>query len=107
MPKIQQPLKPLDYKNIHIEVIVSGDKEIHKLNKKYLNRDYPTDVLSFEINEVLEDGTLYLGDVIVNKEQAEKQAAEYNNSLEEEISELVAHGVLHLFGKHHDGDDHI
>ncbi|MDC0449199.1 rRNA maturation RNase YbeY, partial [bacterium] len=63
-----------------------------------------TDVLSFETNEVLEDGTFYLGDIIVNKEQAGRQAAEYDNSLEKEIAELVAHGVLHLLGVHHDED---
>jgi probable rRNA maturation factor len=54
----------------------------------------------------LEDGTFYLGDVIVNKEQAERQASEFGNNVEQEISELAGHGILHLLGVHHDGDDH-
>ena len=86
---------------LNITVKVSSDAEIKKLNKKYLDRDCATDVLSFEIGEKLEDGSYYLGDVIVNKDQAARQAKEYGNDLEHEISELVAHGVLHLLGVHH------
>lgn len=92
-------------KKLHINVEISNDSEIKKLNKEYLNRDYPTDVLSFEIKEELEGNTLYLGDVIVNKDQAKRQASEYNNDVEHEIAELVAHGVLHLLGVHHEDDD--
>ena len=89
-----------------ISVSIVDDSEIKKLNKKYRKKDYATDVLSFNISEKREDGTLYLGDVIVNKDQAKRQAGEYGNSVEEEISELTAHGVLHLLGVHHDGDNH-
>ena len=77
-----------------------------KLNKEHRGKDIPTDVLSFTIDEQTEDGKHYLGDVLVNKDQAQRQAREHGNTLEEEISELVAHGMLHLFGVHHEGDDH-
>ena len=87
-----------------ISVYITDDKEMKILNKNYLGRDYPTDVLSFEIKEMQEDGTLYLGDIVVNKDQAKRQAKDYENDLEEEISELVGHGVLHLLGIHHEGD---
>jgi probable rRNA maturation factor len=103
MPKVTS--KNLDHKHINISVRISDDAEIKKLNKEYLGRDFATDVLSFNVDEKLDDGTFYLGDIIVNKEQAERQALEYDNSLEEEISELVAHGVLHLLGVHHHDDD--
>lgn len=92
--------------NTHISVSIVDDKKIAELNKKYRNKDYATDVLSFNIDEKMEDGTFYLGDIVVNIEQAERQAKEYDNTVEQEISELVAHGVLHLLGVHHDGDDH-
>lgn len=91
--------------DFHISVKISGDKDITRLNKEFFKRDYPTDVLSFNINEKLEDGTFYLGDILVNKDQAARQAKDYGNTLEEEISELVAHGVLHLLGVHHSDDD--
>ena len=93
-------------KNTFISVFFTDDKEMRKMNKKYMGRDYPTDVLSFEIKEKQEDGSFYLGDIVVNKDQAKRQAGKYGNDFEEEISELVAHGVLHLLGVHHseDGD---
>jgi len=92
--------------NTYISVSIVDDSEIKKLNKKYRKKDYPTDVLSFNINEKREDRSFYLGDVIVNKDQAKRQAGEHGNSLEEELSELTAHGVLHLLGVHHNGDNH-
>ena len=88
-------------KNTFISVSITNDKEMKKLNKKYMGRDYPTDVLSFEIKEKQENGSFYLGDIVVNKDQAKRQAGKYGNDFEEEISELVAHGVLHLLGVHH------
>ena len=91
--------------NTHISVTLTDDSGIRELNKEHLNRDKPTDVLSFNINEEIENGTFYLGDVIVNKEQAERQAEEFGNTVEEEIAELGAHGVLHLLGVHHEDDD--
>ncbi|MCA9307925.1 MAG: rRNA maturation RNase YbeY [Patescibacteria group bacterium] len=96
-----------DKTNILINVTLCTDTEITKQNKKYFSRDYPTDVLSFTFEDNREDNSLYLGDVLVNKDQAGRQAEEYGNSVEEEISELVAHGILHLLGVHHpDDDDH-
>ena len=92
--------------NIEISITLTNDSEIKKLNKKYLKKDYPTDVLSFNIDQELEKGRYYLGDVIVNTDQAARQANEFGNTLEQEIAELVEHGVLHLLGVHHDGDDH-
>ena len=91
-------------KNTFISVFFTDDKEMRKMNKKYKGRDYPTDVLSFEIKEKQEDGSFYLVDIVVNKDQAKRQAGEYGNDFEEEISELVAHGVLHLLGVHHSED---
>jgi probable rRNA maturation factor len=90
--------------SIYISVSLIDDKEMQVLNKKYRNKDFSTDVLSFDINQDMHDdaGYYYLGDIIVNKDQAKQQAADNDNSLEEEVSALVAHGVLHLLGVHHD-----
>lgn len=77
------------------------DEKMQELNRKHRGKKYTTDVLSFELSEKLPDGTILMGDVVVNKEQAEKQAKELGHPIEEEIAFLVAHGVLHLLGKHH------
>lgn len=89
----------------HISVSIVGDKEIQELNKKHLDRNYPTDVLSFQVKENMEDGSYYLGDIIVNKDQAKRQMEEFGNDVEHEVAELVAHGVLHLLDVHHPHDD--
>lgn len=102
---------------MYIGVSLVDNKKIQALNKKYLKRDYPTDVLSFNYIEAFDeegnsvkvkkgsgDKKDYLGDVVVSTEKAREQAEKYGNTYEEEISELVAHGVLHLLGVHHDGD---
>lgn len=84
-----------------VNVVITSDDEIAKLNKKHLSHNRPTDVLSFNIDETLPDGRYYLGDVIVSRETAERQAQAAGHSVEVEISELIAHGLLHLQGIHH------
>jgi rRNA maturation RNase YbeY len=93
-------------KNSKINVHLVGDDEIQKLNKQHMGKDYPTDVLSFNINEKLPDGEYYLGDIIVNIDEAERQMREYGNTdVRQEIAQLVEHGMLHLMGIHHPHDD--
>ena len=82
-----------------ISLAVVADPAIHALNKQYLDHDYPTDVLSF----VLEDSDELLeGEVVVSIDTAERQAKEYAWSAEEELILYVIHGMLHLVGY----DDH-
>jgi len=105
-PSSLEPTEILkNLKDVYISVSFTGDAEMLELNKTYRKKDYPTDVLSFNLNEKTPEGKFYLGDVIVNIDQAKRQAPEYGNSLEQEISELVGHGVLHLLGVHHDHDE--
>ena len=93
-------MKDKDY----VAVSFVDDKEMQKLNKKYKDKGKPTDVLSFPVSEKMEGGKFYVGDIVVNVEQAKRQAKEYGNTYEEEIAQLVAHGMLHLQGVHHEGD---
>jgi len=89
-------------KNSKIHVHLVGDKEIQKLNKIHMKKDYPTDVLSFNIDEKLPNGEYYIGDVIINIDQAKRQMNDYDNKdIRREISELAEHGILHLLGIHH------
>ena len=59
----------------------------------------------YQADQKTEEGKYYIGDVVVNIDQAERQAAEYGNNLEQEVSELAGHGILHLLGVHHEHDD--
>lgn len=92
------------YKKIIISISLVDSETLHKLNKEYLKKDYPTDVLSFSIDEEIDEDTYHLGDIAISIDQAAKQSKEYDNILEEEIAELAEHGVLHLLGIHHEGD---
>ncbi|SMF08272.1 rRNA maturation RNase YbeY [Paenibacillus barengoltzii] len=93
------------------------DEAIHELNRDYRGIDRPTDVLSFAMNESLEeepeivyeleedeeldDMTDMLGDIIISVERAKAQSEEYGHSLEREIGFLFVHGFLHLLGYDH------
>ncbi|EPY10318.1 metalloprotease [Paenibacillus sp. E194] len=93
------------------------NEQIHELNREYRGIDRPTDVLSFALNESVEEelDILYeiedeqeldemndlLGDIIISTERAKEQADEYGHSLEREIGFLFVHGFLHLLGYDH------
>jgi len=87
---------------MYIEVSLVGNKEIKALNKKYLKKDCTTDVLSFNYNEGEDLGSDFLGEIIISTDRAREQAPEYGNTYEQEVADLVAHGVLHLLGVHHE-----
>jgi len=93
------------YSQVNITVSLVKDAQMKELNSQYKNKDYPTDVLSFETAEETAEGMLQLGEIAVNIDQAQRQAKEYGNDLEHEIAELVEHGTLHLLGVHHKEDE--
>jgi len=104
---------------IEVGVNIVGDRMMTELNKKYRNRSETTDVLSFPLEEVTPakkieslgkkvgfvkspDKVLRLGDVIISYPQAQAEAARQGMSIDEELSILTEHGVLHLLGIHNE-----
>ena len=75
--------------------------EMRKLNNSYSGQDYATDVLSFNYQESSKFQSDELGDIVVNLDQAKVQASQYGLSLNEELANLIVHGVLHIFGHDH------
>ena len=105
-------------KNNEIESVVDiffvDEKTIQQLNKKHREVDKVTDVLSFPMlninynqkltdfeNDVLPNGTIYLGDIVICTNRAKQQAKEYGHSYKREIAFLALHGFLHLLGYDH------
>ncbi len=86
-----------------VTVLLCGNRLIKKLNKEYLSKDRETDVISFPIDEVVEEGK-YLGDIAISVPYAEKSAKEMGESLENELKRLIIHGILHLLGWDHEKD---
>ena len=93
--------------NCEINVEITNNAEIQKLNKDYRGKDYPTDVLSFPMNEINpENGLTILGDIAISIEKAKEQSEEFNQSLERELMFLAIHATLHLLGYDHELSEH-
>ena len=88
-------------KDPEITLVFVDNPTIKKLNRKYLNKDSATDVLSFPINEKAADSKFYLGDIIISVPYARKQSQANKHSLERELKKLTVHGFLHLLGFEH------
>ena len=77
---------------------------IHRLNKRYLQHDEPTDVLSFPLSEP--NAKRLAGELVIGAEVALAQAAERGHDVQAELALYVIHGLLHLCGyDDHDEDD--
>ena len=91
-----------------INVSLVDNEEIQILNKKFREKDYATDVLSFPLGENgvydvnPENGAFQLGDVVISIEKAYEQAGLYGHSLQREVGFLTVHSVLHLLGYEHE-----
>lgn len=80
-----------------VELLLTNNATIQKLNKQYRDKDKPTDVLSFSMED-----PVHLGQIVISVERAREQAKEIGQSLEDELQFLFAHGVLHLLGYDHE-----
>ncbi|MGI6434278.1 MAG: rRNA maturation RNase YbeY [Syntrophomonadaceae bacterium] len=97
-------------KNSELSILIVDNSYIKELNYIYRHQNCPTDVLSFSMNELVDEDEVLdvegeinaLGDIVISLEQAYCQSQEYGHSLEREIGYLVAHGMLHLLGYDHE-----
>ena len=102
---------------VELGLVITNQEKVQQLNRSYLGKDEPTDVLAFSmLPEPLTtgkpeasspfaqppDGMLHLGEVIISYPQAMIQAEEHRHSVKREIAILIIHGVLHLLGYEHD-----
>ena len=86
-----------------VEVLLTDDKTLRRLNREWRGKDKATDVLSFPAPDELEG--IAAGDLAVSLERAAKQAAEHGHTLRDEVRVLLLHGMLHLAGMDHEVDD--
>jgi probable rRNA maturation factor len=84
-----------DYTWVELSVAVVDDELIHELNRQFLDHDYPTDVLSFALED---DPPRLEGEIVVSLDTAERCASEAGWSADDELLLYVAHGALHLAG---------
>ena len=87
-----------------ISVLLVGDRRMRELNRSYRGIDRTTDVLSFsqlEGSSIITESA-DLGDIVISPAQAMRQACERGVSLEQELTLLLIHGLLHLIGYDHE-----
>ena len=95
----------LDCPNQEISILLTGDKDIRRLNQEFRSIDQPTDVLSFPQNadeDPCIPEEIILGDIAVSLDIAKAQAKEHGLDFKEEIILLLIHGILHLLGYDHE-----
>ncbi len=84
-----------------IELIITDNQEIAKLNKEHRNLDKPTDVLSFPLEDM---PYMPLGSIVISAQKVKEAAGELGHSEKEELALLFIHGLLHLMGFDHETD---
>ena len=104
LKKISKIIHILQKKNIIFTILLTNSTEIKKLNKKFRNKNKPTDVLSFPYFSYknlkkIKDKNLYIGDIAVSYEIIKFRSKKNNFSLE--FDKVWVHGFLHLLGYDH------
>lgn len=85
-----------------LAVRLTGDEEVHKLNREFRNVDRTTDILSFPGTKTPEGR--HLGDIVISVPTARLQAAKRGHHLLRELKILLLHGVIHCLGYDHESD---
>ena len=84
-----------------VTLAIVNDKPMTDLNRRFMDKDAPTDVLSFPIRDTGPDGKYYLGDIIISVPYAARQSRSRGHALQQELEFLAIHGLLHLQGFEH------
>ena len=87
-----------------LDLLVTTDAEMARMNRRHLGRDNPTDVLAFDDGE-MEDGRVRLGDVAISADTAKSEAERRGISFQHELAFYALHGLLHLLGMNDDTDE--
>ena len=89
-----------------LSILLTDDRKIRELNKRYRSIDAPTDVLSFAQGEhsayPVEGTMIPAGDIVISVVTLSRNASERSISEEEELKRLLIHGILHLEGMEHE-----
>jgi probable rRNA maturation factor len=85
-----------------IELIVTDSKEMREINKTHRNIDRDTDVLSFPYEEMPMSP---LGSIVISSSHLQAKSREFGHSVDDELSLLFIHGLLHLLGYDHEADN--
>jgi rRNA maturation RNase YbeY len=91
---IKRVIASEEKKTGEISFIFCDDDYLLEINRKYLDHDTFTDIISFDTSV----GNILNGDIFISTQRVRENAGEYNVAFEEELQRVVIHGVLHLCG---------
>lgn len=91
---LDESVRPLGFAIGELSFIFCSDEYLKKINIKYLNHDFFTDVITFDYSK----DKLLFGDVYVSTDRVKENAETYNSSFNKELFRVMIHGVLHLCG---------
>jgi probable rRNA maturation factor len=89
-----------------LSILLVDDAAITQLNRQYLSRPGPTNVIAFAMREgeFADVSPHLIGDVVISVDTAEREGKESGMALETRLDELLVHGILHLFGYNHENN---
>jgi len=101
--KLKRILKDLECHDAELSILITDDNHIAELNRRFLKKKGPTNVLAFPIrdDDPTEPETLMLGDIVISLDAAMRDARKAGESLTRMIDRLLIHGLLHLVGYDH------
>lgn len=105
--RIKAILSALDCPDGELSLLIVDDSRIEKLNKTYLGRNGPTNVIAFPMREgeFSDISPNLLGDVVISMDTARREAEAARITPDQRFLELLVHGILHLFGYDHEQDE--
>jgi probable rRNA maturation factor len=96
-------LNVLEKDEVELSVVLTDNEHIQELNRDFLGRDKPTNVISFPQQEGEGFAGNHLGDVVISVEKAAEEALECGIDVPGRIKQLLVHGICHLSGYNHEG----
>ncbi len=101
---VNQMLNLLELDHQVMSISLLSKEEMHKFNKQYRQKDYPTDVISFPFLREFEEEE-ELGDLFICEEVVRENARKYGHSFNREYCFVIVHGILHLLGYNHQTEE--
>jgi len=91
---------------VEVSLAIVGDRKMREISKKYKGDDKTRNILSFPLTEgpssMLPTDTLRLGDIVISYPEVIREASRMDKMVDDRITELVQHGMMHLLGLHHE-----